>query len=69
VVDETGATLWPKKIGNEESVILTGRGEILDLADEVRWAVDISATSSALLLCWRSSRATAGRPSTCRAGP
>ncbi|MEU1465239.1 IS110 family transposase [Streptomyces sp. NPDC005727] len=50
VVDETGATLWSKKVDNDESAILTVLGEILDLADEVRWAVDISGTSSALLL-------------------
>ncbi|WMX44205.1 IS110 family transposase [Streptomyces roseicoloratus] len=50
VVDETGATLWSKKIGNDESEILTALGEILELADEVQWAVDISGTSSALLL-------------------
>lgn len=50
VVDETGATLWSKKIDNDESVILTALGEILALADEVHWAVDISGTSSALLL-------------------
>lgn len=50
VVDETGATLWSKKIDNDESAILTALGEILDLADRVHWAVDISGTSSALLL-------------------
>ncbi|WNI25402.1 IS110 family transposase [Streptomyces sp. ITFR-16] len=50
VVDETGATLWSKKVDNDESAILTALGEILGLADEVRWAVDISGTSSALLL-------------------
>jgi transposase len=50
VVDETGATLWSKKIENDESAILTALGEILDLADEVHWAVDISGTASALLL-------------------
>ncbi|WP_405539547.1 IS110 family transposase [Streptomyces sp. NBC_00075] len=49
-VDETGATLWSKKVDNDESTILTAMGEILDLADEVHWAVDISGTSSALLL-------------------
>lgn len=49
VVDETGATLWSKKIDNDGSEILTALGEILDLADEVQWAVDISGTSSALL--------------------
>ncbi|MFH8789128.1 IS110 family transposase [Streptomyces roseoverticillatus] len=50
VVDETGTTLWSKKIDNDESTMLTTLGEILDLADEVHWAVDISGTSSALLL-------------------
>ncbi|WP_420076383.1 IS110 family transposase [Streptomyces sp. JL3001] len=50
VVDETGATLWSKKIQNDESAILTALGEILGVADEVRWAVDISSRSSALLL-------------------
>ncbi|GCD33191.1 IS110 family transposase [Streptomyces chrestomyceticus JCM 4735] len=50
VVDETGATLWSKKIDNDESAILTALGEILDLADKVSWAVDICGTSSALLL-------------------
>lgn len=49
-VDETGATLWSKKVDNDESATLTAMGEILDLADEVHWAVDISGTSSALLL-------------------
>ncbi|AIV33297.1 IS110 family transposase [Streptomyces coelicoflavus] len=49
-VDETGATLWSKKVDNDESAILSALGEILDLADEVRWAVDISGTASALLL-------------------
>ncbi|GGQ83252.1 IS110 family transposase [Streptomyces asoensis] len=50
VVDETGATLWSKKIDNDESAILAALGEILGLTDEVRWAVDICGTSSALLL-------------------
>lgn len=50
VVDEAGATLWSKKIDNDEAAILAGLGEILGLADEVRWAVDISGRSSALLL-------------------
>jgi transposase len=50
VVDETGATLWSRKVENDESAILTALGEILSLADEVSWAVDISGTSSALLL-------------------
>ncbi|MFF4978503.1 IS110 family transposase [Streptomyces sp. NPDC001046] len=50
VVDEAGATLWSKKINNDETAIMTALGEILDLADEICWAVDISGTASALLL-------------------
>lgn len=50
VVDQAGATLWSRKIDNDESAILGALGEILGLADEVCWAVDISGTSAALLL-------------------
>ncbi|NKY89918.1 IS110 family transposase [Nocardia veterana] len=50
VVDETGATLWSRKIDNDETAILTAIGEIMSLAEEVHWAVDISGTASALLL-------------------
>ncbi|MDQ0847610.1 IS110 family transposase [Streptomyces sp. V1I6] len=49
-VDETGATAWSRKVNNDESAILTALGEILALADEVHWAVDIAGTASALLL-------------------
>ncbi|MGW2768877.1 IS110 family transposase, partial [Streptomyces sp. NPDC001275] len=64
VVDETGATLWSKKIDNDESAILAALGEILALADEVHWAVDISGTASALLLAllaaWLANRSVRG---------
>ncbi|WP_305780517.1 IS110 family transposase [Nocardia nova] len=50
VVDDTGTTLWSKKIDNDETAILTALGEILALAEEVSFAVDISGTASALLL-------------------
>ncbi|GHH95390.1 hypothetical protein GCM10017779_58470 [Streptomyces capillispiralis] len=50
MVDETGTTLWSKKIDYDETAILVALGEILDLADEVRWSVDISGTASVLLI-------------------
>lgn len=50
VVDEVGATVWSKKVPNDESAILTALGEILALSDHVDWAVDIAGTASALLL-------------------
>ncbi|UYQ61885.1 IS110 family transposase [Streptomyces peucetius] len=48
--DDSGATAWSRKVHNDESAILTALGEILALADEVHWAVDIAGTASALLL-------------------
>ncbi|SDN40942.1 hypothetical protein [Streptomyces wuyuanensis] len=56
VVDETGANAWSSEIHIEESEILTARGEILNLADAVRWAVDIFTTASAVLLALLAAR-------------
>ncbi|MFI5610563.1 IS110 family transposase [Amycolatopsis sp. NPDC051903] len=50
VVDDTGATVWSRKIANDETAILDALGEIVGLAERVSWAVDISGTASALLL-------------------
>lgn len=49
-VDDTGTTLWSKKIANDETPILDALVEILALADEVVWGIDIDGTASALLL-------------------
>lgn len=49
-VDETGASVWSKKIPNDETAILDAIAEALALADRVEWAVDIKGTASALLL-------------------
>ncbi|MFF8872393.1 IS110 family RNA-guided transposase [Streptomyces massasporeus] len=49
-VDASGGTIWSKKVPNDESAILTALGEILAIADDVHWAVDIAGTASALLL-------------------
>lgn len=50
VVDDTGTTVWSTKIANDEPAILGALAEILALADEVVWGIDISGTASALLL-------------------
>lgn len=50
IVDAAGSTVWSKKISNDEAEILNAIAEIIDLAETVHWAVDISGTSSALLL-------------------
>ena len=50
VVDEAGGRVWSQKVDNDEGAILDALGQVLALAETVRWAVDISGTSSALLL-------------------
>lgn len=49
-VDDTGATVWSKKIANDEPAILDAIGEARALAAESVWGIDISGTASALLL-------------------
>jgi transposase len=49
-VDDTGTTAWSRKVSNDEAVILAGLSDLLALADEVRWAVDLTGTAPALLL-------------------
>ncbi len=63
-VDQAGATVWSKKVVNDETEILTAISEILALADRVHWAVDINGTASALLLA-PCSRPTTRAWSTC----
>jgi transposase len=50
VVDESGASVFSRKVDNDETAILTAIGEVLTLAGRVHWAIDIGGTSSALLL-------------------
>ncbi|MGW4398038.1 IS110 family transposase [Amycolatopsis nivea] len=50
VVDDTGTTLWSRKIVNDEAAILDALADILGLAGQVSWAIDIAGTASALLL-------------------
>ena len=50
VVEDAGATIWSRKIANDEAAILDAMTDILGLAERVSWAVDISGTASALLL-------------------
>ncbi|MET9915376.1 IS110 family transposase [Streptomyces sp. NPDC006476] len=49
-VDGTGTTVWSKKIHNDEAALVAGLTEVLGLAEQVHWAVDIPGTPSALLL-------------------
>ncbi|QGN34971.1 IS110 family transposase [Microlunatus sp. Gsoil 973] len=49
-VDESGTQVWSAKIVNDETAILDAIATALELAERVSWAVDISGTSSTLLL-------------------
>ncbi len=50
LIDESDSTLWSRKVVNDEAAILEAIGEVLSRAQQVSWAVDITGTSSALLL-------------------
>lgn len=49
-IDSDGSKLLSRKVVNDETEILDLIGDVCPLADEVRWAVDISSRPSALLL-------------------
>ncbi len=49
-IDSDGERLLSRKVLNDEDAILALLADVLELAGEVRWAVDISSRPSALLL-------------------
>lgn len=49
LIDETGTTVWSKKVDNDEAAISEAIGAVLDRAEEVVWGVDVTGTMSALL--------------------
>lgn len=50
LIDEAGTTLWSRKVVNDESAILEGIAAVLQRAEQVAWAVDVTGTMSGLLL-------------------
>ena len=60
-VDEKGRQVWARKILNEEADILTAIGVVLDLADRVSWAVDITSGPAGLLLAMLADRGQQAR--------
>lgn len=49
-IDGDGERVLSRKVPNDEAEILALLGDVLEMADEARWAVDISSRPSALLL-------------------
>jgi transposase len=50
VIDADGARLLSRRVSNDETALLELIGQVTALADEVRWAVDVSTGGAALLL-------------------
>lgn len=50
LIDEAGTTVWSSKVVNDESAILEAIGGVLERADQVVWAVDVTGTMSGLFL-------------------
>ncbi len=49
-VDAEGRKLLSRRVANDETELLAVMGQVLELADEVTWAVDINAGGAVLLL-------------------
>ncbi|WP_181647246.1 IS110 family transposase [Streptomyces sp. WAC00263] len=50
VLDAEGVKLLSRRVGNDEAEILQLLADVLDLADEVTWAVDLADGGAALLI-------------------
>jgi len=50
VIDADGARMLSRRVTNDETVLLELIGHVTGLAEEVRWAVDVSTGGAALLL-------------------
>jgi len=50
LIDETGKTLWPSKVINDETAIIEAISAVRGRADHLTWAVDVTGTMSGLLL-------------------
>ncbi|WP_344394147.1 IS110 family transposase, partial [Streptomyces vastus] len=50
VVDSDGDPLWNRKVINSEADILAAFGEVMDMSEDVTWAVDLVDGPAALLL-------------------
>ncbi|WP_154760663.1 IS110 family transposase [Amycolatopsis pithecellobii] len=49
VIDAEGTRMLSRRVNNDETVLLELIGQVTALADEVRWAVDVSTGGAALL--------------------
>jgi transposase len=50
LIDEAGTTVWSAKVVNDEAAILDAIAAVLERAEQVTWAVDVTGTMSGLLL-------------------
>lgn len=50
VVDVDGQRLLSRRVANDEAALLKVIGQVMDLAGQVTWAIDLHGSESALLL-------------------
>lgn len=50
VVDTDGNRVFSRRVANDETTLLGAIADVCKLADQTRWAIDLSSTESALLL-------------------
>ncbi|MCI2423318.1 IS110 family transposase [Saccharopolyspora sp. K220] len=50
VVDVDGKRVFSRRVANDETALLTAMGDVCGLADQIRWAIDLTSSESALLL-------------------
>jgi Transposase len=50
VVDSVGERVFSRRVANDETALLGVIGDVLALAEEVTWAIDLNSSESVLLL-------------------
>lgn len=50
VVDVEGKRVFSHRVANDETALLTAIADVCGLADQIRWAIDLTSSESALLL-------------------
>lgn len=50
VVDTEGKRVYSRRVANDEAVLLATIGDVRAMAEQIRWAIDLNSTESALLL-------------------
>ncbi|MEV5542006.1 transposase [Saccharopolyspora shandongensis] len=50
MVDTDGKRVFSRRIANDETALLTAIADVREIADQVRWGIDLTSAEAALLL-------------------